>query len=58
MSALVLALFLQTRMASDFELQQMQQQVERSHDFLSQVSGRLNLAQRDGAGARGVHESA
>ena len=43
MSALVLALFLQTRMASDFELQQMQQQVERSHDFLSQVSGRLNL---------------
>jgi hypothetical protein len=41
--ALVLAAFLQTRIASDFELQQMQQQVERSKDFLSQVSGRLNL---------------
>ena len=33
----------QNRIASDFELQQMQQQVARSHDFLSQVSGRLNL---------------
>lgn len=36
-------MFLQTRIASDFELQQMQKQVERSRDFLSQVSGRLNL---------------
>ena len=35
--------FAQNRIASDFELQQMQQQVERSRDFLSQVSGRLNL---------------
>lgn len=44
MSALLLVIvFAQTRIASDFELQQMQQQVERSHDFLSQVSGRLNL---------------
>ena len=36
-------LLAQTRIASDFELQQMQRQVERSRDFLSQVSGRLNL---------------
>ena len=46
-AALLLAasceLLAQTRIASDFELQQMQQQVARSHDFLSQVSGRLNL---------------
>lgn len=36
-------LLAQQRIASDFELQQMQRQVERSKDFLSQVSGRLNL---------------
>jgi hypothetical protein len=33
----------QTRISSDFELQQMQQQLARSRDFLSQVSGHLNL---------------
>jgi hypothetical protein len=33
----------QTRIASDFEIQQMEQQVARSKDFLSQLSGRLNL---------------
>ena len=38
--ALVLA---QTRIASDFELQQMQHQVESARDFLSQLSGHLNL---------------
>lgn len=43
MIALVLAAFLQTRIASDFELRQMQQQVEHARDFSSQVSGRLNL---------------
>ena len=32
-----------TRMASDFEIAQMQQQLARSHDFLSQLSGHLNL---------------
>jgi hypothetical protein len=32
-----------TRIASDFEIQQMERQVARSHDFLSQLSGRLNL---------------
>lgn len=38
------ALLAQTaRIASDFELEQMQRQVERSRDFLSQVSGHLNL---------------
>ena len=36
-------LLAQTRIASDFELQQMQRQVERSKNFISQVSGRLNL---------------
>ena len=40
---LLIAMLAQTRIASDFELQQMQQQVARSRDFLSQVSGHLNL---------------
>ena len=33
----------QTRIASDFELQQMQRQVETSRDFVSQLSGHLNI---------------
>jgi tetratricopeptide (TPR) repeat protein len=33
----------QTRIASDFEIQQMEQQVAGSKDFLSQLSGHLNL---------------
>ena len=33
----------QTRMASDFEIAQMEQQLSRSHDFLAQLSGHLNL---------------
>ena len=33
----------QTRIASDFEIAQMKQQIARSHDFLSQLSGHLNL---------------
>jgi len=32
-----------TRIASDFEIAQMQQQLARSHDYLSQLSGHLNL---------------
>ena len=32
-----------TRPASDFEIAQMERQIERSHDFLSQLSGHLNL---------------
>ena len=32
-----------TRPASDFELEQMERQVARSHDFLSQLSGHMNL---------------
>ncbi|MGA8810309.1 MAG: hypothetical protein WB973_20750 [Thermoanaerobaculia bacterium] len=32
-----------TRIASDFEIAQMQQQLARSHDFVSQLSGHLNL---------------
>jgi hypothetical protein len=44
MKWLVLAILLaQTRIASDFEIAQMQQQIARSHDFLSQLSGHLNL---------------
>src|SRR2546430_591886 len=39
-AAMILA---QTRIASDFELQQMQRQVESSRDFLSQLSGHLNI---------------
>jgi Tfp pilus assembly protein PilF len=33
----------QTRIASDFEIQQMERQVAQSRDFLSQLSGHLNL---------------
>ena len=33
----------QTRMASDFEIAQMEQQLSRSHDFLAQLSGHMNL---------------
>src|SRR5262249_636349 len=41
---LLLAIILaQTRIASDFELQQMQRQVENARDFLSQLSGHMNL---------------
>jgi hypothetical protein len=40
LAALILA---QTRIASDFELQQMQRQVENSRDFVSQLSGHLNI---------------
>ena len=32
-----------TRISSDFEIAQMQQQLARSHDFVSQLSGHLNL---------------
>jgi len=39
-AAMILA---QTRIASDFELQQMQRQVETSRDFVSQLSGHLNI---------------
>ncbi len=37
------ALHAQTRMASDFEIAQMEQQLSRSRDFLAQLSGHLNL---------------
>ncbi|HUR83626.1 MAG TPA: hypothetical protein VM733_22910, partial [Thermoanaerobaculia bacterium] len=44
MSALLLVLVLaQARLASDFEIAQMEQQLARSRDFESQLSGRLNL---------------
>lgn len=44
MTALLLAMLLaQARLASDFELAQMQAQLARSRDFESQLSGRLNL---------------
>src|SRR6478672_3214343 len=36
-------LFAQTRIASDFEIARMKQQIATSHDFLSQLSGHLNL---------------
>lgn len=39
----VLLLVGQTRIASDFEIAQMQRQLATSHDFLSQLSGHLNL---------------
>jgi predicted Zn-dependent protease len=42
-SLLALPLFAQTRLASDFEIAQMEQQLARSRDFESQLSGRLNL---------------
>ena len=38
-----LQILTQDRIASDFEIQQMEQQIVRSHDFISQLSGRLNL---------------
>lgn len=38
-----LPLAAQTRIASDFEIQQMEQQIARSHDFVSQLSGHMNL---------------
>lgn len=44
--ALMLALPLaaqESRLASDFEIAQMEKQLARSHDFESQLSGRLNL---------------
>ena len=44
MSALLLVLVLaQTRLASDFEIAQMEKQLARSRDFEAQLSGRLNL---------------
>jgi len=44
MSALLLVLLLaQTRLASDFEIAQMEKQLARSRDFEAQLSGRLNL---------------
>lgn len=44
MTALLLLLVLaQTRLASDFEIAQMEKQLARSRDFESQLSGRLNL---------------
>lgn len=39
----VLPLAAQTRIASDFEIQQMEQQIAHSRDFVSQLSGHLNL---------------
>ena len=50
----------QTRIASDFEIQQMERQVARSTDFLSQLSGHLNLgdlraARNESALARGEY---
>jgi len=48
--ALALALFVAApllaqpaRIASDFEMRQMEQQLAREHDFVAQLSGRLNL---------------
>ena len=43
MILLVAFVLAQTRIASDFELQQMQRQVERARDFTSQLSGHLNI---------------
>lgn len=40
---LALSASAQTRIASDFEIQQMEQQLARSRDFVSQLSGHLNL---------------
>ena len=40
---LAVSLSAQTRIASDFEIQQMEQQLARSRDFLSQLSAHLNL---------------
>ena len=38
-----LVVWAQTRIASDFEIQQMEKQIAQSRDFVSQLSGRLNL---------------
>ncbi len=40
---IALPLAAQTRIASDFEIQQMERQIARSRDFISQLSGHLNL---------------
>jgi hypothetical protein len=40
---LVGVLSAQTRIASDFEIRQMEEQIENSNDFFSQLSGHLNL---------------
>ena len=53
----------QTRIASDFEIQQMERQVARSTDFLSQLSGHLNLgdlraSRNESALARGEYVKA
>lgn len=42
-SLFALPMLAQTRLASDFEIAQMEQQLARSRDFESQLSGRLNL---------------
>jgi tetratricopeptide (TPR) repeat protein len=52
-----------TRIASDFEIRQMEQQVARSRDFLSQLSGHLNLGdlrmtRNETALARGEYQKA
>ena len=41
--SLCVPMLAQDRIASDFEIQQMEQQIAHSPDFLSQLSGRLNL---------------
>ncbi|HEY6842981.1 MAG TPA: hypothetical protein VI391_02355, partial [Thermoanaerobaculia bacterium] len=63
MILLVAFVLAQTRIASDFELQQMQQQVGRARDFTSQLSGHLNLgdlriARNEPALARAEYEKA
>ena len=40
---LAFSIWAQTRIASDFEIRQMEEQIEKSHDFFSQLSGHLNL---------------
>jgi Flp pilus assembly protein TadD len=40
---LLLALLAQTRLSSDYEIEQMNRQLANSHDFLSQLSAHLNL---------------
>ena len=62
--ALVTApVFAQTRIASDFEIAQMKRQIATSHDFLSQLSGHLNLgdayrARNESATARSEYATA
>lgn len=41
--SVVSVLTAQTRIASDFEIRQMEEQIEKSNDFFSQLSGHLNL---------------